>query len=264
MSSLKDKLYNYEQTPPPAAWDKIDAALDESHISDEFPSTLYNAVAVPPSDAWEKIAGALEPAEAAPVSITRRFSFIRYAAAAAVIGLVAFGIFKLTLSNTSKTGTEIAAKPNDQAKQEDTGSIARKSPSQTDTEPESTPVNHDNNQNTGEQNVSTEIVKARSVRRTKSNYSATNETDAQTASYAYNEHTPNLADRYIMYMTPDGGIVRMSKKWGNLVCCVSGQEQDPGCKDQLKKWQEKLACAPTANGNFMDILSLVNTLNTDL
>src|ERR1043165_954169 len=102
MSSLKDKLYNYEQTPPPAAWDKIAAALDESHISDEFPSTLYNAVATPPQDAWEKIAGALEPAEPAPVSITRRFSFVRYAAAAAVIGLVAFGIFRLTRSITAK------------------------------------------------------------------------------------------------------------------------------------------------------------------
>ena len=65
-------------------------------------------------------------------------------------------------------------------------------------------------------------------------------------------------------MTPDGGIVRMSKKWGDLVCCVSGQDSDENCKDQIKKWQEKLACAPVANGNFMDILSLVNTLNTDL
>ena len=82
--------------------------------------------------------------------------------------------------------------------------------------------------------------------------------------YAFNEHTPNLADRYIMYMTPEGGIVRMSKKWGDLVCCVSGQDQDENCKDQIKKWQEKLACAPVANGNFMDIFSLVNTLNTDL
>jgi hypothetical protein len=264
MSSWKDKLYDYEQAPPPAAWDKIAAALDESHISDEFPSTLYNAVATPPADAWEKIAGALEPAVAAPVAITRKLSFVRYAAAAAIIGLVAFGIFKVTRSNSSKTGTEIAVTPTNPPKQQDTGSKARQVPSETATVPESRNVEGDNIEITNEQNVSTEIVKARSVKKAKTRYAASNETDAIEASYAYNEHTPNLADRYIMYMTPEGGIVRMSKKWGNLVCCVSGQEQDPGCKDQLKKWQEKLACAPTANGNFMDILSLVNTLNTDL
>ncbi len=83
--------------------------------------------------------------------------------------------------------------------------------------------------------------------------------------YAYNELSPtNIADRYVMLMTPNG-IVRMSKKLGNLVCCVSGQEQDEDCKDQLKKWQEKIACSPVAPspGNFMDILSLVSSLNNN-
>jgi hypothetical protein len=264
MSSLKDKLYDYEQAPPPTAWDKIAAALDESHIPDKFPSTLYNAVATPPHDAWEKITSALEPAEAAPVAINRKLSFVRYVAAAAVIGLVAFGIFKLTRSNNNKTGTEIAITPTNPVKHADTGSGTRRIPSESAMPPETRNVEDDNNEINNEPNVSTEIVKARSVKKSKTSYAGSNGTDALEASYAYNEHTPNLADRYIMYMTPEGGIVRMSKKWGNLVCCVSGQEQDPDCKDQLKKWQEKLACAPTANGNFMDILSLVNTLNTDL
>ena len=72
-----------------------------------------------------------------------------------------------------------------------------------------------------------------------------------------------LTDRYIMLMTPDGNIIRMSKKWSDLVCCVSGEEQDADCKDQLKKWQEKMAASSLAPspGNFMDILSLVNSLD---
>src|SRR4029077_4860239 len=62
--------------------------------------------------------------------------------------------------------------------------------------------------------------------------------------YAYNEHEPAiLADRYVMLLTPNG-VVRMSKKLGGLVCCVSGQEQDQDCKYQLKKWQEKKKPSP--------------------
>ncbi len=38
----------------------------------------------------------------------------------------------------------------------------------------------------------------------------------------------------------------MSKKLGNIVCCVAGEEQDDECKDQLKKWQEKIAASPVA------------------
>ena len=65
-----------------------------------------------------------------------------------------------------------------------------------------------------------------------------------------------------MLMTPDGNIIRMSKKLCDLVCCVSGQEQDEGCKSQLKIWQEKMASSSVAPspGNFMDILNLVSTL----
>ena len=44
-------------------------------------------------------------------------------------------------------------------------------------------------------------------------------------------------------MTPDGNIIRMSKKWSGLVCCVSGEEQDEDCKNQIKKWQKKIATA---------------------
>ena len=72
----------------------------------------------------------------------------------------------------------------------------------------------------------------------------------------------DIADRYIMLMTPDGNIIRMSKKLGNIVCCVSGQEQDKGCADQMKKWREKLA-SPGANhssGNVLDILNLINSM----
>ena len=89
------------------------------------------------------------------------------------------------------------------------------------------------------------------------------DTDLSQSIYAYADHIPKLSDRYIMLMTPDGNIIRMSKKWSDLLCCVSGEEQDADCKNQLKKWQEKIATSSLAPspGNFMDILGLVNSLN---
>jgi hypothetical protein len=65
-----------------------------------------------------------------------------------------------------------------------------------------------------------------------------------------------------MLMTPNGQIIRISKKLGDLVCCVSGEDQDQECQDQLKKWRQKIANAPVAPspGNFMDILSLLQSI----
>jgi hypothetical protein len=257
MSSLPDKLYNQQQTPPHGVWDKIAAALDEAHIGDEFPARLYNAEATPPSHAWDKIADALEPAHASVVPMqSKSFSFFRYAAAAVVIGLVAFGVVKFMNRNNDNVENAVA------------GNKAKKERDSTDIKTLVNPPVENNIpdivENTTEP-TNTKNEPAPVAKKTKTRHSVPDDAYAEPEPvYAYNEHTPNLADRYIMYMTPDGGIVRMSKKWGNLVCCVSGQDQDEDCKDQIKKWQEKLACAPVANGNFMDILSLVNTLNTDL
>jgi len=256
MSSLQDKLYNQEQAPPPAVWDKIAAALDESHLSDEFPSRLYNAEITAPADAWNKIAGALEPEHASAIPITRKsFSFFRYAAAAALIGLVAFGVIKFM--NRSK-GNDDQAVVVTKEKDRTDNTPAGNSPVESNT-----PVVAETPGITTEDANLPKDEPAPVAKKSRTRYAAP-DVDYTEPVYAFNEHTPNLADRYIMYMTPEGGIVRMSKKWGDLVCCVSGQDQDENCKDQIKKWQEKLACAPVANGNFMDIFSLVNTLNTDL
>ena len=258
MSSLHDKLYNYEQTPPEKAWDKIAAALDESHISNEFPSKLYNAEAVPPAGAWDKIVSALEPSQIPAIPIGKSFSFLRYAAAALFIGLVSFGIIKWINSNNDKTDKRMVVAPGTTNRSANKELPAKKN-SVDSTAQQENKITDENSNDV----ATTGQIRTPSAKKARSNYSIASNTDAAEPIYAYNEHTPNLADRYIMLMTPDGGIIRMSKKWGDLVCCVSGQEQDENCKDQLKKWQEKIACSPitTSPGNFMDIRSLVNSLN---
>ena len=262
MSGLQNKLYNYEQTPPVKLWDKIAAALDESHIGDEFPSKLYNAESAPPADAWEKIAGSLNTDNPEVLRLPqKRFTLLRYAAAAVFIGFVTFAVIKLTGKNNSE--------PNKQ------NSLASKKPGTLDKNgiipaDNNLPVNvtaktpaiapEDENSNS----IAATERPGALIRKPKARYAISDNINAAEPIYAYNDDAPNLADRYIMLMTPNG-VIRMSKKWGNLICCVSGQEQDEDCKDQIKKWQEKLACSPaTSTGNFIDILSLVSSLDSEL
>lgn len=255
MSSLQDKMYNYEQTPPPKVWEKIAAALDESNLSDEFPSKLYNAEVTPPATAWDKIKTSLEPA---PETAKRRvIPFFRYAAAAILIGIIAFSIIKLTTGNNGDSVNEgiVSTKDTTREKQEhnvvDNNLPVNNQPKKEDTD-------------TNTEITSSEPVQEVRTQRARTNYAVRNTTDDMNAIYAFNEHTPNLSDRYIMLMTPNGNIIRMSKKWGDLVCCVSGEERDKDCQDQIKRLQEKLATSPaTSPGNFMDILSLVSSLSKE-
>jgi hypothetical protein len=259
MSSLQNKLYNYEQIPPEKVWDKIAAALDESHIDDEFPSTIYNAETIPPTKAWDKIASSLEAEQPGVVPMARKsFPLFRYAAAAAIIGLVTFGVIKWVGGNNDKSVEGFAVATDTTRSENKTDLPNEKNTAEVNREKENV-ITKDNITDI----ATTELVKAAPIKKAKNKYSIPDNIDADEPIYAYNDHTPNLADRYIMLMTPGGDIIRMSKKWGHLVCCVSGQEQDENCKDQLKKWQEKIASSPitTSPGNFMDILSLVSSLN---
>lgn len=266
MNSAKDKMYNYEATPPSTGWEKIAAALDEAQLQNEFPSRLYNMEIDPPATAWEKINSSLNPAnEAITTSPLRRIpSFFRYAAAAIFIGVVALGIIKFTANNdTNKTGAAQIMVSKD-------SSVPSKN---VIAAPETLTAKSDSNEeNEAIEKSKTMLAKLdRPVKRIgrvrhsiiSSNVDNSDEADLSESIYAYADHVPNLADRYIMLMTPDGNIIRMSKKWSDLLCCVSGEEQDTDCKDQLKKWQKKIATSSLAPspGNFMDILGLVNSLN---
>jgi hypothetical protein len=258
MSSIQERLYNYEQAPPANAWEKIAAALDESHLADQFPSTLYNAEATPPVATWDKIAAGLDTEKTPVIAMPRRsFAWVRYAAAAVVIGAIALFAVKWAGTNNNES---LATTNNPVVNRKADTSIEKGAPTTNsnaslETEVASRPTN-----NLPAPEV--ETPKPQPTKKAKI-YTVNNNDEPINAVYAYNDHTAGLADRYVMLMTPNGDIIRMSKKLGNLVCCVSGEDQDKGCTDQIKKWQEKLAASPVAPapGNFMDILGLVSTLN---
>jgi hypothetical protein len=271
MSSLQHKMQNYEVVPPSHTWDKIAAALDESELQNEYPHKLYNAELIPPANAWENISAGLAVDEPKVIPMPkRRNGFIRYAAAAVLIGLAAFGVIRWMTSGTAGTNSNDPAVVSAPPPATTDPKIATPPPSVNDASIEKEIAA------TTEQGTTRLIVRAEQPVR---NRSANNRTIASAGYiysseavandqytnplYAYVDHLPNLSDRYITLMTPEGTLIRMAKKWSNLVCCVSGEEQDADCKSQLKKWQEKLATSPLAPspGNFMDILNMVSSLD---
>lgn len=283
-------LYNAEATPPAATWQHIAAALDgEQNENYQFASTLYNMEAMPPAATWKNIAAALdeEPRRRKVIAL-----FIRYAAAAVLVGAVAFAAFRLIGNNgngKTKTVDPVA----------NTGNGTKPSVPATDDQHKNGEPSKENN--TTDQPVETDQTRddlaLENSKRTMASLSMSDKSkiahqtsqyvaaDAPVSTISAVEYlapqntyrdiecsevstpgffagyspTMDMASRYIMFKTPDGRLVRMSKKLGDLVCCVSGDEVDENCENQLDKWRRKIANAPSA-GNFMDIMNLVSTL----
>lgn len=305
MSGLQHKMYNYEVPPPAGLWDKIAAEIEESDLSSKYPFLLRNIQVAPPIHVWNRITAALdEPAlvtdyaarlaaiEMTPpvnawdkiktsldaekeieVPARRKISsFLRYAAAAAVIGLMALAAMQLLKPN--KGGNEIASE---------------KIPATKKTETPIPAINEETTSPVTDKNIAAAVERRNdaALEASKKTFAILNKpssTKMDIAAGYYFDHdivtgtTRGLndyfvppqdelsgntsADRYIILMTPDGNIIRMSKKLSDLVCCVSGEEQDEDCIDQMKKWRKKIADSPANHspGNFMDILSLVSSL----
>ena len=267
MSSLKDKIYNYEVTPPPGTWEKIAIDLEEAELGNKFPHQLYNLETTPPAHSWDKVNAALNPVNEPTTPLLKRIpAFARYAAAAIFIGAVAFGIIKLTAGGDSSLNTTaqstVDPDSSESGKPQATGSEEIQKVRIVTDESDSA-LEQNKSQVAGTDRPTKTIVRKANAGRNQGRNADNSDAEPESPIYAYEDHVPNLADRYVMLMTPDGNIIRMSKKWSDLLCCVSGEEQDADCKDQLRKWQQKMAASSLAPspGNFMDILGLVNSLN---
>ncbi len=197
---------------------------------------------------------------------------MRYAAAAVFIGVVAYGIINMTIGNNSKENNTAGIKV---AKDSNTSGKIVTADGSKQTQVATVNVKEEEPLEKSKTLIARFNKTLKRVTRTITSSAISNRAEEEVMDpglsqsiYAYADHIPDISERYVMLMTPDGNIIRMSKKWSELLCCVSGEDQDAGCKDQLKKWQEKMAASSLAPspGNFMDILGLVNSLdeNNDL
>lgn len=276
-AEFPQKLYNAEINPPADSWNKITIALDNDMI-EEYPAKLYALEVEPPAGAWQKISAALEEEKALPHIPARRkiVPFVRYAAAACLIGLIAFGSMKLL--NKKTTGHSVAGK-NSPASSTIPGTTVQ--PDKNNPGLSQTPEKSNNLP--GEKTL---LAKAdiSSKKRSGSQFSymtqpinvshddagAASESDFRNASLqgaipGSSSVIAEAADRYLMFLNPDGYLIRMSKKLAEKLGCLytnGNSEEYKQCQDQIKKWRDKLAQSPVSpsQDNFMDILNLIKTL----
>jgi hypothetical protein len=282
-SKLQHKLYNHEVPPPPDSWEKIAAALDESHLSDAFPARLYHFETAPPAGLWEKIEAALSPAQQPEYpKKNKTYYYLRLAAAAVLAGFIAMtAIWYLKpdknntqLLNESPSVQQPVPEPptaheKPEEKMKETESLAdavrddaaleasKKTFARLDLPAHkrilalnpaylSEPVEHRrprSHPDPGERYKDIHLTKAY-------------------PSIPFNQDPYNISGRYSMLITPDGNIIRLTKRWGSLLLCVAGEDQDEECIEQLKKWRERIAAAPVtpSSDGFLELLNLVSSL----
>jgi hypothetical protein len=311
---VKNKLYELEVTPPPGVWQRIAEELDDADQGRNYPAKLYGLEAAAPAAVWPKIEAALDSAipagtvafklaalavdppagawqkisatinaEEETIPERRKLSpFLRYAAAAILIGLLAWG--GISLLNNNKQGEDkiaVAGQPSAQpgnSHSSDTVSetaIASNTNTTPDTEAAAEEARNDAALEASKKTFAKlDISPVSKIKAAADFYFADPVATVNGRGIHIGDdndvpqYTPtpdSEPSRYIMLLTPEGNIIRMSKKLSNMVCCVSGEEQDKDCKDQMQKWREKLACSPATHspGNFMDILSLAHALQQD-
>jgi len=294
-NSFRDKIYNNEVTPPVRVWDRIAAELDETVSIKNLSDKLFLAEVIPPETTWSKIASELEesaiaaklynieitpPAtawpkvqsafnnEAAAIKPKKIIRFLRYAAAAALIGFISFSTIKILQDKSEETDIsmkETVSPPHDNAPatltNEKLNGLLDNIAAVSDD------ARNDAALEASKKTYARLDIPARNITRDISNfYFASGNIPTGTTRGLNIEATApaeeSLADRYITLITPEGNIIRMSKKLSDMICCISGEIDDQQCKDQLKKWREKIVASSLGHSSesFMDILYLVNSL----
>ena len=107
-AEFPQRLYTLETPPPFDAWNRIEEKLEED-IQEQYPTKLYNLEIAPPPETWNKILTLLDEEKAIPEIPSKRriISFVRYAVAACIIGLIALGTLKLLNQKTDSGSTAL-------------------------------------------------------------------------------------------------------------------------------------------------------------
>jgi hypothetical protein len=271
-AEFPQKLYTLEATPPFDVWNRIEEKLEED-IREQYPTKLYDLEVAPPPQAWNKILTLLDEEKAIPEIPSKRriISFIRYAAAACIIGLIAFGTFKVLNQKTDNRSTALKTV----LPRKDSSAALIQDPTRQLT----TPSN-----NLPRERAGLAQIEAKSRKKTSSEPAVSMTQMAATFPVlASSRSTSDFrqvslkgdipgncslisdADPYLMFVNPDGYLIRISKKLAERLGCIytnGNSDQYNRCQDQIKKWRDKIAQSPATSSpdNFMDILNVIRSV----
>jgi hypothetical protein len=246
--NIRQKLFQYSETPPPAAWNHIADALDENG---SFAQRLYDYEAQPAPGVWKNIDQQLT-APAPPV-VSLRTKLFKYALAAAVLLAIAAGsVFYLNkpaapdvahaTSKNTTSGTAKNALTDTQALSDSETILAETNSPQQDA---NTPAN-------GAGATNGAVVQYERKVRIPKDQLPTGDLNVMP------EEKPvmntALQDRYIIATTQTGKVVRLPKKVYNDYVCAEAY-QNYQCKERIAAIQSKMAASVATDfTSFIDLL----------
>lgn len=281
-------LYEYQATPPPFIWNNISEELNKNNQSD-ISSRLFNLEVNPPTATWQKIKSSLDEKEEAPVVFLKNKDAVpiwKYAVAAAVIGLIAFslvwlnndnGITQTNISLIDKNAKPAIKNPSlPESNPPSSEILSNQLPAETQGQNNNPSIIAKANYNTGHYNnkpvyASAYMDEPKNTPVQLANSFSVNDFEERVQPMQYgsriNTYNPSQVSNnnpYVMFISPDGYMVRISKKLAGMIGCIYNDNTlgNQDCKEKLQLWREKVAKSPITPtpGNFMDILDLVKTL----
>lgn len=94
-AALTSKIIQYQQTPPPACWEVIAARLEDDDQYASLAAKMNNFNVAPPLDSWQHIAASLPESTVKTMPVARKSRIIYRMAAAAVIATILIGAWML-------------------------------------------------------------------------------------------------------------------------------------------------------------------------
>jgi hypothetical protein len=273
-TKFRSDVLNLEVQPPSFTWNKIAEQLD-TQPQENFSTRLYEYKITAPANSWSKIVVALddEQTTAPVIPIRKNYSrLFRIAAAAAIIGIIAWAGFSLfnngksipddnTLANkdvktnvpvtpvieTKQTPSAEEIKENNNIAEGTTETAIETKTAANDVKKWTRPLIKQQQEpvytfaetesHTNSDDISIADTKSLHSNKRKTIATATTDTNTDT--------------RYLVYLTEQGDIVKLSKKLADLKCIYTKDgtvSQDAlakldaaQCNDQVKFWQEKMA-----------------------
>jgi len=252
-SDVQHRLFHYSETPPPSAWEGIQAALDEQPA---FSDKLYQYEQTPPPGVWENVAQQLTPAKANVVPF--RTKLFKYAIAAAVLLAVATGsiLFLKHSDSPSLANAPQQTRLADSNKNTATASQYQSGTTATPWQPGETATGNNNDVFASNSVSATSIVHFYpSIQIPKTLPDRVRELTV--VPEEKNSINTELLSRYMIATTTTGAAVRLPKKAYSDYACADAYT-NLQCKEKIESIQSKMAASVATD--FTDFIDLLNKL----
>lgn len=247
--NIQNRLLNYSETPPAAAWPRIAAALD----TPAYVQKLRDYETSPPTVAWEQLEQQLTKPTTRVIPL--RTKLFKYAMAAAVLLVIAAGsVFYFTNKSATLASTHdsVSTQTTKNAFLQDSQQLGTASKA---AQPINETIDVRSNESERTASVDNELVQFSSQVRI-----ANNRLTADAVPEALSEKPglgTELPDRYMIATTATGKVVRLPKKAYSEYACAE-MLQNYQCKEKLEAIQSKMAAS--AATDFTDFIDLLKKL----